>query len=61
MNKLAWTGLFISAVGEGFWWGAGFMGKNDISLAGLLVMFGGALILGFAFLKMHIAEKRGFC
>lgn len=61
MNKLVWIGLFMSAIGEGFWWCAGFMDKDNISLAGLLVMFGGGLILGFGLIKMHFDKKRGFC
>lgn len=61
MNKLAWIGLLIAAVGEGFFWGAGFMDEKTISAIGLLVMFGGALTMGVAFLKEYLDEKRGFC
>lgn len=37
------------------------MDEKTISAIGLLVMFGGALIMGVAFLKEHLDEKRGFC
>lgn len=59
MNKLAWIGLFIAMVGEGLWVGAGIMDKDTASLIGFLLIVGGALIVGVAFLKEHLDEKRG--
>ena len=60
MNKLAWIGLLIAAVGAGFFLGAGVMDDKTISAIGLLVMFGGVLIMGVAFLKEALDKKRGF-